>query len=365
MLLLVLTSINLHADEIWRQPAGYPEGLDTWFGSFYNTSAQHDYRLRIGGWGDYYYTLMRFNLSGLPLVATQVRFYRYTFNDGGTPTPINWWKIGQQWQPSSVSYSTFPWGTLVPWGQSSVALPNKWYYVDITGFYNSWRSGKVGSQNYGLLLSAANNNNNYSSFYSSSSQNGYGPILWVSYSPQGTDRIIKLRWPLSTAKPANPSSGGAFGDPWGMGITSCVGLPMKHAGVDIPSPVGNPVYATEDGFVKRVYSASGWAYAIVMEHNHPVSGKFTTVYWHVNPVFGVVDPSQNGGVATFVPKGMQIATIADISPRGSHLHLGVRNGTYNNTYSDKGALPAGYCSQLTTFPENFINPWNASQVIFH
>lgn len=140
---------------------------------------------------------------------------------------------------------------------------------------------------------------------------------------------------------------------------------MTHAGVDIPNAVGNPVYASEDGFVKRVYPASGWAYVIVMEHNHPVSGKFTTTYWHVNPLSEIVDPSQNGNIPVFVPKGMQIATIADISPNGSHLHLGVRVGAYNSTYSDKGALPTGYCSELTTFPENFVNPWNTSQVIFH
>lgn len=177
------------------------------------------------------------------------------------------------------------------------------------------------------------------------------------------DNVIKLKWPLATAKPATPSAGGAFGDPWGVGQGKCVGLPMTHAGVDIPNAVGNPVYAAEDGVVREVLnSGSVWASAIVLEHNHPVSGKYTTVYWHVTPV-GVVQPIA-GQPLVFVPKGMQIATIANITGGGSHLHIGVRIGAYNGTVSNKGALPTGYCSELPTWKENFLNAWDPAQVLF-
>ena len=69
-------------------------------------------------------------------------------------------------------------------------------------------------------------------------------------------------------------------------------------------------------------------------------------------------------VGNFIPKGMQIATIANIAPHGSHLHFGTRLGVYSGTYSDKGALPTGYCSELARFPENFINSWDLNQVLF-
>lgn len=180
----------------------------------------------------------------------------------------------------------------------------------------------------------------------------------MTYTPQSNDNVIKLKWPLSTAKPATPSSGGAFGDPWGVGQNKCVGLPMTHAGVDIPNAVGNPVYAPEDGVVREVLnSGSVWAWAITTEHNHPVSGKFTTVLWHVTP-------ASNVKVGDFIPKGMQVATIANITGGGSHLHIGVRIGAYNGTVSDKGALPTGYCSELPTWKENFLNAWDPARVLF-
>lgn len=357
LLSIFLLGANTFAADKWLNPAPYPVGMDTWFGSVYNKTAQHDYRDRIGGWGDQYSSLLRFDLSGLPQVATSALIWRYTINEG-TPTAINWWKINEQWQSSTVGYTNFPWGTLLSLGTTSAPSPGYWYTTNITTLYNQWRTGTTGSLNYGLLMTPVSTNNNYSSFYSSTQGGGYGPWIQVTYTPQSNDNVIKLKWPLSTAKPATPSSGGAFGDPWGTGITKCVGQPMTHAGVDIPNAVGNPVYAMEDGVVKEVLPASqtgGWASAIVLEHNHPVSGKFTTVSWHVTELSGIVP-------GAFVPKGMQIATIANISPHGSHLHIGVRIGAYNSTYSDKGALPTGYCSELATFQENFINPW--TQVLF-
>jgi hypothetical protein len=43
------------------------DGMDTWYGSIYNkTGMPNDSSLKVGGWGDTYATLLRFNLSGLP-----------------------------------------------------------------------------------------------------------------------------------------------------------------------------------------------------------------------------------------------------------------------------------------------------------
>lgn len=319
------------AADKWVNPAPFPVGMDTWFGSVYNTTAQHDNRLRVGGWGDMYNTLLRFDLSGLPQVADGAYLWLYAINEGA-PTNINWSMIGKQWQSSTVGSSDFPLpsNVLFPVGTTSAPTPWQWYVLNITGIYNAWRSS-VSYKNYGLYLAPVSNNNNYSSFYSSTQGGGYGPWLQVTYTPQANDNVIKLKWPLSTAKPATPTAGGAFGDPWGNGITKCVGLPMTHAGVDIPNTIGNPVYAAEDGFVREVLPATqtgGWASAIVLEHNHPSGNntKYTTVYWHVNPVSGVV-VAPVGQSPTFIPKGMQIATIANISPNGgSHLHFGLRIG---------------------------------------
>lgn len=51
---------------VTRQPAPFPEGMDTWYSNIYQKIAVHDERLEIGGWGDRYVALIRFDLSGLP-----------------------------------------------------------------------------------------------------------------------------------------------------------------------------------------------------------------------------------------------------------------------------------------------------------
>lgn len=365
MMLLVTTA---PAADVWRGAPAYPNGgMDTWFGSYYNTSAQHDHRLRIGGWGDYYYSMLRFNLSGLPQVASQAVIWVYAINDGGTPTPINWWKIGQQWQAGSVSYPTFPWGTLAYLGQTTSPVAGNWYGVNITSFYNAWRAGTIGNQNYGFLVSPASNNNNYSSF-SSSTQVGYGPELQVTYTPQWHDSIIKLKWPLASPAYASRVVTQAFNVNWAGGGQCPPGVPKKHNGTDFQASAGTAVYAGEDGIVKEVTYSPLWGYNVVLEHYRPTGGNFTTVYWHINPASGIV-VAGSGQTPTFVPKGMQIGTVANLGGN-THFHLGVRNGTYSAGVSGTGALPQQTCTDpggatYPGMPAGFIDPNNTSNVIFN
>jgi murein DD-endopeptidase MepM/ murein hydrolase activator NlpD len=263
-----------------------------------------------------------------------------------------------QWQSGTVGWDTRPNKFSLGYTQPP---SGGWYGVNFTNQYNLWRTGNASPLNYGFTLAPWQNNNNFDMFFSSGNPMGGHPLLYVYYTPRADDGVIKLKWPLSTPKPATPLY--PFGDDWGTGRTKCVRLPMSHAGVDISNPVGNPVYVMEDGVVKEITDGTGsnFAYAIVMEHSHP-TGTFTTVSWHINPSPWIVTEI-NAGRKPFVPKGMQIGTIAVIDGT-SHLHIGIRRGAYNSTYSDKGALPTGYCSELTTFPENFINPWDTNQVLF-
>ena len=104
--LLLFSSFSFATDK-WIQPPA-AEGMDTWFGSFYNTTAQHDGRDRVGGWGDRYFSVLRFNLSGLPLNATRAVIWTYAFADGGTPTGIDWYIMCGQWQANTIGYNNFP-----------------------------------------------------------------------------------------------------------------------------------------------------------------------------------------------------------------------------------------------------------------
>jgi murein DD-endopeptidase MepM/ murein hydrolase activator NlpD len=362
-------SLNACADELWRNP-GNPNslynsgpGMDTWFGTTFNTTAQHDSRLRIGGWGDAYYTLLRFDLSGLPQFATTANIWLAPINEGA-PTPINWYGIGSQWHSSTVTRDNFPYASLVSLFSTPNPTQGFWYVVDITSSYNQWRVG-TGPLNYGFLLAPVQNNNNFSTFTSSTPADSLGPWLQVIYDPQVNDSVLKLKWPLAT-----PRSSLSVTLPFGgqSTITCSDGSAKEHNGVDYSATAETAVYAAEDGIVQEVFDdgSDGWASNIVIEHNHPQGGKYTTVYWHVNPVPDVI-PS--GG---FVPKGMQIATVADLTQfrpifnHGTHFHFGVRIGTYILNVSGVGALPFAThpCGAFPVFPAGFINPEDVAQVIF-
>jgi murein DD-endopeptidase MepM/ murein hydrolase activator NlpD len=144
----------------------------------------------------------------------------------------------------------------------------------------------------------------------------------------------------------------AFGADWNN--TYCSGLIKKHNGTDFSAAAGTAVYAAEDGVVRNADFVAPWAYRIVLEHNHPQGGKYTTVYWHVTP---------SVAVDNFVPKGMQIATVANLGSN-THFHFGVRLGVYDVNVSGTGSLPQTICGGYPAFPENFIDPNNVNNVLF-
>lgn len=358
---LLLCTTQAWANLVWRQPGPFPDGMDVWYGSVYNKTGVHDGKLQVGGWGDEYDTLARFNLSGLPQVADQAIVYLYAFpkGDASTPTPINWYLITSQWHSGAVGWDTRPASVLL--GSTPASPTNGWYGVNITTYYNQWRSGNSSSLNYGLRLAPVYNNNRFDMFYSSSAlAGGTRPLLYVYYTPRADDNILKLKWPLSVPRSSLTVSLG-FG---GQSPLKCSdGTNKEHNGVDYSAGQGTAVYAAEDGVVKEsVYDSSGlWAYNIVLEHTSPTGGKYTTVYWHVNPVADV-SASNPGG---FVPKGMHIGTVANLGTR-THFHFGIRIGAYTPGVSGLGALPYAThpCNGYPVFPAGFINPEDHTIVIF-
>lgn len=341
--IFVLFVSNAFPADKWLQPPA-SSGMDTWIGDTYSTSAQFDARDRIGGWGDNYYTFLRFDLSGLPLVATRAVVWRYTINEGGTTTPVEWYSIGSQWQASTLTIYNTP--NLYSYlGTVPAPTVGTWEGANITTLYNQWRAG-AGPQNFGVLLAPVNTWNNWSSIASSRDTLGHRPQFQITYTPQANDNVIKLKWPLATSYASRVVTQ-SFGVDWAGGVY-CNGLIEKHNGVDYRATAGTAVYAPEDGWVKHVEPHTGWGSHIVIEHNHPVSGKFTTVLWHVTPLSGI-----SSGV--FVPKGMQIATVADLGG-ATHFHFGIRSGAYTETIAGTGALPQTNCNSLPAFPENFMNP---------
>lgn len=86
-----------------------------------------------------------------------------------------------------------------------------------------------------------------------------------------------------------------------------------HAGVDIPGPIGTPIYATADAIVGRTGWVGGYGNMIELEHGKGIQ----TRYGHLSSV-GVV-PGQR------IKRGQQIGLMGSTGrSTGSHLHYEVR-----------------------------------------
>lgn len=91
------------------------------------------------------------------------------------------------------------------------------------------------------------------------------------------------------------------------------GTAAMHAGVDIPGPVGTPIYATADGIVGRTGWVGGYGNLVELEHG----GNLETRYGHLSKV--LVSQGQR------VKRGDLIALMGSTGrSTGSHLHYEVR-----------------------------------------
>lgn len=86
-----------------------------------------------------------------------------------------------------------------------------------------------------------------------------------------------------------------------------------HAGVDIPGPVGTPIYATADGIVGRAQRLGGYGNYIEVEHGQGIQ----TRYGHLSAIH--VKPNER------VRRGQLIGSMGSTGrSTGSHLHYEVR-----------------------------------------
>ncbi len=100
-------------------------------------------------------------------------------------------------------------------------------------------------------------------------------------------------------------------------VTSCYGSRWGtlHAGIDIAAPIGTPVYAPESGVVLQAGPASGFGFAVAVQHGDGT----ITLYGHVNQFF--VRAGQT------VAAGERIAEVGNRGQStGPHLHFEVHKG---------------------------------------
>lgn len=88
-----------------------------------------------------------------------------------------------------------------------------------------------------------------------------------------------------------------------------------HAGIDIPGPTGQTVYAARDGVVRSAGARGGYGNTLIIDHGDGVN----TVYAHLS-TFAVP-------VGVWVQAGEKIAAVGSTgSSTGPHLHFEVRLG---------------------------------------
>ncbi len=86
-----------------------------------------------------------------------------------------------------------------------------------------------------------------------------------------------------------------------------------HKGIDIPGPVGTPVYATADGIVSRAGWASGYGNLVQISHG----GGLETRYGHMSKLIAAPN--------SYVHRGQLIGLMGSTGrSTGSHLHYEVR-----------------------------------------
>ena len=99
---------------------------------------------------------------------------------------------------------------------------------------------------------------------------------------------------------------GVRSDPFGRGAA-------MHAGVDIPGPIGTPIYATADGIVGRAERAGAYGNLVELDHGKGIQ----TRYGHLSAI--LVQPGAR------VTRGQLIARMGSTGrSTGSHLHYEVR-----------------------------------------
>ena len=171
--------------EVVVQP-GPDTGKDIWTTSVFSYAncsgpgpggGLYDTELRTGGWGDLYYSLLQFDLSGLPPHAKSAVLYLYCYSldNNGTGTPMYLDRITQFWwdwqtSGSGCDHDRLWWADRPPtvqWTTTTLPTPvaGQWYTVNITDLYNAWQGGQY--PNYGLQLRPVQTADTFNFFYTS------------------------------------------------------------------------------------------------------------------------------------------------------------------------------------------------------
>jgi hypothetical protein len=150
------------SQETVLQP-GPVDGVDVWVTNVYHDYGQDNEYLIAGGWGDYYYSLIKFNIDGLPANVESARIEFYCYNsDTSLLTPMYLDRVNTAWD-ESTRWETKPSYSFLE--TIPTPSPLSWYVIDITNIYRNWKNGT--HENHGIQLRPTSINHTANYFYSS------------------------------------------------------------------------------------------------------------------------------------------------------------------------------------------------------
>jgi murein DD-endopeptidase MepM/ murein hydrolase activator NlpD len=308
----------------------------------------------VGGFGDLYYSLLEFDLGGMPPNASSAKLELFAFPQRGVGTTGMYLdRITEFWDWKTMGtgsdFERLWWAdrpAAVQWIPGALPAPieGQWYSIDITDLYNAWQNGTY--PNYGLQLRPVSTNNQWNEFYSADflDDPSRRPKLVVEAFPPA------LIWPVPSGFTSKPGQDYAqFND----GSAN-----RHHAGLDIPAPLGTRVVAAADGTV-RVFRLVDFdqkthclGNVVIIDHD----GLAATLYAHLQTI------SVSDGQT--VSQEQQIGEVGDTlgltandgscGTTGAHLHFELKNNAVLGTTSDDGTT-WGYTPEGPVSPVNVDN----------
>ena len=146
---------------------GPAAGSDVWITSALSYGSDYgvdDEKLQVGGWGDWYHTLIKFDVITLPsnALSAMLELQPYSRGDQSTPAQMTLSRVTSGWD-ENTGWFTKPSTSF----ERSLPAPvvGSTYSIDVTALYNGWKSGSI--PNYGVELRPTGNNNEFNVFRSS------------------------------------------------------------------------------------------------------------------------------------------------------------------------------------------------------
>lgn len=159
---------------------GPSDGKDTHYGTYYYQSGLPDEdHMRIGGWGDEYFSYLEFDLDNVQdaddIESAHLKLYNKKLDANYNEVKVR--RITSAWTESGVTNSSNPTSTDDVMGWQYV--PDGWISIDITDLVKNWKDGTW--QNYGVKLDGLYNGTNEEKTFNTSDHADmqYWPTLEV------------------------------------------------------------------------------------------------------------------------------------------------------------------------------------------